>query len=99
MLKTKIKKEALETEIELLENQIKQKKGELRHSFTSLNDCDYEAMANAATAVSSNRLNHSVDNSKQLSNYQNKVCYIKPISETQKHPFTYEDVIFFILWF
>ena len=82
MLRTKIKKESLETEIELLENQIKQKKGELRHSFTSLNECDYDF--NPSTS----RLNQSIDTSKQL--FSSKMYSNKP--ESMRHPFSYDDV-------
>lgn len=80
-MKTKIKKEQLETEIELLENQIKQRRGELRHSFTSLNECDYETSA-------CNRLNQSVvETSKQKYSYKSD----------KQHPFSYDDVREYLL--
>ena len=58
-MKAKVKKESLETEIDLLENQIKLKKQELRHSCTSLND-DYEIVPPHNPAHQ--RLSLSVDN-------------------------------------
>lgn len=83
-MKTKLKKETLETEIELLENHIKLKRQELRHSCTSLTD-DYDANA-------SNRLSCSVDNQfKNKNQSSSKNCYNM---ENQKTPFTYEEVIF-----
>ena len=83
-MKTKIKKEQLETEIELLENQIKHKRGELRHSFTSLNECDYDT----------NRLNQTIETSKHTMNgYLNKSYGFKANNDSMtKHPFTYDDV-------
>ena len=79
MLKTKLKKETLETEIELLENHIKLKKQELRHSCTSLND-EYDLST-------SNRLSLSVENQRPP-----KMCSKQNYAETGKNPFTYEEV-------
>ncbi len=85
MLKTKLKKETLETEIELLENHIKLKRQELRHSCTSLND-EY----NEAGNTSAHRLTCSVDpslNFKAKMNPPKTNCSID-----QRNPFTYEEV-------
>lgn len=83
LLKTKLKKETLETEIELLENHIKLKRQELRHSCTSLND-EHD--------IGSNRLSCSVDTQqfKSMSCHKAKPCIgvMDP-----KNPFTYDDVL------
>ena len=106
MLKTQLKKESLLTEIELLENQIRQKRIELRNSTATLNE-------DIDSALSTNRLNFSVDaqtnatvntnnnNNNNLShtnnqanncNYQN--CSLNNNSEHQtlKSPYSYEEV-------
>lgn len=83
MLKTKLKKESLETEIELLENHIKLKRQELRNSDTSLNEIDIE--------VPSNRLNCSFDTNKLGFGYKNCPLSTEPV----KSPFSYEEVLFF----
>ncbi len=84
LLKTKLKKETLETEIELLENHIKLKKQELRHSCTSLNE-DYDL-------CSSNRLSLSVDTHKTPKSHKQD----KQNMDHSKNPFTYEEVFDFV---
>ncbi len=106
MLKTQLKKESLLTEIELLENQIRQKRIELRNSTATLGE-------DIDSALSTNRLNFSVDaqtnatvntnnNNNNLShtnnqanncNYQN--CSLNNNSEHQtlKSPYSYEEVM------
>ena len=81
LLKTKLKKETLETEIELLENHIKLKRQELRHSCTSL--------ADEGDMAAANRLSCSVDTQ------QYKQCHKspKPCAMDPKNPFTYDDVV------
>lgn len=67
-MKAKLKKEALETEIDLLENHIKLKKQELRHSCTSLNE-DHDI--NQTSNPNHQRLSLSVDN---RGNKCQKIC-------------------------
>ncbi len=86
-MKTKLKKETLETEIELLENHIKLKRQELRHSCTSLTD-EYSETG----STSAHRLTCSVDPSQQ-----HKAKMTTPKSSCnmeQRNPFTYEEVNF-----
>ncbi len=74
LLKTQVKKETLETEIELLENKLKLKRKELRNSTNSLNNnglfCSNSSESVAVGGASSsaeyilpNRLNYSLDDS------------------------------------
>ena len=77
LLKTQVKKETLETEIELLENKLKLKRKELRNSTNSLNNtnsnglcCSNSSESIVVGGVSSgteyilpNRLNYSLDDS------------------------------------
>ena len=83
-MKTQIKKEALLTEIELLENQIKLKRHDLKTS-QNLND-EYDL------ATCSNRLNCSMDannnNNSKLNCLQN--CTLN--NDQQKSPFSYDEV-------
>ena len=98
MLKTQLKKESLITEIDLLENQIRQKRIELRNSTTTLNE-DFDS------ALSTNRLNFSVDapptvnsNNNNHLNNQTNTCNYQNCSlnnngdQTIKNPYSYEEV-------
>ena len=102
MLKTQLKKESLLTEIELLENQIRQKRIELRNSTATLNE-DFDS------ALSTNRLNFSVDapptnvtvNNNSHTNNQANTCNYQNCSlnnnnngdhQATKNPYSYEEV-------
>jgi hypothetical protein len=98
LLKTQLKKESLITEIELLENQIRQKRIELRNSTTTLNE-DFDS------ALSTNRLNFSVEapptvnsNNNNNLNTQTNTCNYQNCSlnnngdQTIKNPYSYEEV-------